>query len=972
MRIPTVRRALANARAIWYYSNMKKALATIVIVLTTLLLAATLFGGCSLLTPSAPKLEYDNVAGIVHWNKVIFAGGYDVKVVDTESGKTVAETSTSATQYAISDYGTFVVTVTATSSRGNSEPASITVVRVNTQTEALVDWKVSGAAALADMPVVPFFQNYYFPGSEVRVPINAESVPKQVASSIDRVLGASEWGYDNGCVVLYDSALAALDPGQHAMYHVALSDGTMESFRVDRVDSAAATVALYSVANAQDVKISVAPSPVSVLVEGTEANWSYDDDEVIVAASTFAHYEKETVSMQLVFEDGTTIEEFVLVSDTAAEVLSIGGGACLTYDKTTGGDITIGIGNSSRRDNASSDSYYYNVAVDGKLIDVGSSYTDVAAFSANRDVLTIKEEYLLSLGRGAHKVEIFTRDGVATAYLYVYSRYLMCYDLELNYDESWPDVVLEYKCDMLADEFVVCVGDAEYSSKDYPEMFEEGRVTLTGKIQKNDPVWIKSIYQGELAISEQIAFTADLDALEKYLDPEQGYTWLGEKVNLYIDSEEELENLAQYMLLYYDDLEVKSFYLEESGGNAAHTELHYVTAYFDFDALGFSQSMLLNKISGAEGAFTSYKEAYKLKAAVKQEDGVEVNSIGILLHSATEPTIAPGDRQDFVKYTESEDNEFHLSVSDRGANFDDFPIEKRTKTAVVKTSDQLFFAVEQGYKPVPVPGSAAERIYEKALDVCRTYIDDDMTDAEKVHAIYDWMGKNVVYDHSVAEEMEGVNVNSDAYNVFYKYNCFFLEGVFDDGVAVCNGIAKAVTLLCGIEDITCLKVGGTSRGVKHAWNKVLVDGVWYVVDSTWSNVKVAGDTVERFGHDYLMLSTPEAATNHKEDTDDTLPYYAPDSDYNYFVETYFKYGEYIGNYYISSEEELERLVRYAAAEGIDTVFVFCESLADLRAYAEAAGVTIAPCCSDFADLNGDAVCDNCRSESGVAVTVNGV
>ena len=167
-------------------------------------------------------------------------------------------------------------------------------------------------------------------------------------------------------------------------------------------------------------------------------------------------------------------------------------------------------------------------------------------------------------------------------------------------------------------------------------------------------------------------------------------------------------------------------------------------------------------------------------------------------------------------------------------------------------------------------------------------------------------------------------------------------------------------------------MGGTSRGVKHAWNKVLVDGVWYVVDSTWSNVKVAEDTVEMFGHDYLMLSTPEAATNHKEDTDDTLPYYAPDSDYNYFVETYFKYGAYIGNYYISSEEELERLVRYAAAEGIDTVLVFCESLADLRAYAEAAGVTIAPCCSDFADLNGDAVCDNCRSESGVAVTVNGV
>ena len=421
------------------------------------------------------------------------------------------------------------------------------------------------------------------------------------------------------------------------------------------------------------------------------------------------------------------------------------------------------------------------------------------------------------------------------------------------------------------------------------------------------------------------------------------------------------------MLLYFDELPQKSFPLDVNG-QPVDTQMSYMTAYFDFDALGFSQSALLSKINTT--AFASYKEAYKLKAAVMREDSVEVNSIGVILYSATEPSVSPDDRDGFVKYTESESNDFHLTGSSRGDRFDDFPIEERTKTAVVSTSDQLFFAVEQGYKPQPVPGSAAERIYEKALDVCRTYIDDDMTDAEKVHVIYDWMGKNVVYDYSAAEEMDGVNVNSDAYNAFYKYNCFFLEGVFDDGVAVCNGIAKAVTLLCGIEDITCLKAGGTSRGVKHAWNKVLVDGVWYVVDSTWSNVR--GDTVEMFAHDYLMLSTPEAATNHKEDTEDTLPYYAPDGDHNRFSETYFEYGAYVGNYYISSEEELRRLVNYAKSEGMDEVFVFCSSYDVLAGYADAVGVTLEPCCNGFADSDGDGECDRCGSGDGVSVSVNGV
>src|SRR5699024_4490024 len=159
------------------------------------------------------------------------------------------------------------------------------------------------------------------------------------------------------------------------------------------------------------------------------------------------------------------------------------------------------------------------------------------------------------------------------------------------------------------EEYVVCIGDAEYSSKEHPEMFIDGRVILTGKKQKNDSVLIKSIYRDELDVSETVAFTADLDALKKYLDPDKGSTWLGEKVNLYVDSKEELENLAKYMLLYFDELPQKSFPLDVNG-QPVDTQMSYLTAYFDFDALGFSQSALLSKINTT--AFASYKEAYKL------------------------------------------------------------------------------------------------------------------------------------------------------------------------------------------------------------------------------------------------------------------------------------------------------------------------------------------------------------------------
>lgn len=932
----------------------------------------TLSAGCQLSAPSSPKLSYDDNSGVVYWNKVLFASDYEVTVVDSETGQTIAETTTSATQYAITEYGVFIVTVIAVSKRGESLPSSISVTRVNTQTDAIVDWQVNGAAILAEMPAIPFYLNYYYPGcGELSVPLNSDLPPTQIAGDMFGVLvPTEEWRFENGCIIISENTLDALDPGQYEVFRVALSDGTIESFRVDRTEEAAVRVALYSAASDGSVEIAVVPAPVSVLLEGNEIDWKYEEGNVVVAA--FEQYSDDvTLELTMVFEDGFELSQFVLVSDNAAKTLSLGGGACIGYDKTDGGDIVIGLGNSERSGNAAYDSRYYRLAVDGKLIEVGSSYDDDAKFGINRDTLTIYEEYLQTLTRGVHKLEIFTRDGVATAYIYVYSRNLMCYDLDFDFDESWPDIVLEYECDAYVDELIVVVDGVEYSSKEHPEMFEKGRIILTDKIQKNDPVSIKSVYDGQEASSETVTFAVDTDELEKYLDPSQGYTWLGEEVNLYIDSIEELDMLAQYMLLYYDELETETF-LIEGGGTPTETEMHCITAYFDFSELGFSRSQLLTKLVAADGAFSSYKEAYKLKAAIKPCDSAEENMIGVLLRSATEPSIAPSDRDGFVKYTENDSNVFHLTRSDRGSNFDDFPIDDRVQTAVVTTSDQLFFAVEQGYRPEPVPGSAAERIYEKALDVCRTYIDDDMSELEKVHVIYDWLGKNVVYDYSATDEMRGISTGSDEYNKFYRYNCFFLEGVFDDGVAVCNGIAKAVSLLCGIEDITCLKAGGSSRGEKHAWNKVYVDGVWYIVDSTWSNERNFGSNAESFTHDYLLMSTPQAASNHNEDTADTLPYYASDGERNYFVEMSFRYGDYAGNYYISDAEELRRLVNYAKSEEIAEFNVFCASLADMEEFESDmsdAGVTIQPCCPHFADEDRNIQCDRCRSGNGFKITI---
>ena len=87
-----------------------------------------------------------------------------------------------------------------------------------------------------------------------------------------------------------------------------------------------------------------------------------------------------------------------------------------------------------------------------------------------------------------------------------------------------------------------------------------------------------------------------------------------------------------------------------------------------------------------------------------------------------------------------------------------------------------------GFKPVFVDdanGQKLQALYDKARAVLFDYISEDMTDVEKVAAIYDWIVNAVEYDYAAAD----VAKNGSAYDC----NAFYLEGVFDDLRAVCDG-----------------------------------------------------------------------------------------------------------------------------------------------------------------------------------------
>lgn len=244
-----------------------------------------------------------------------------------------------------------------------------------------------------------------------------------------------------------------------------------------------------------------------------------------------------------------------------------------------------------------------------------------------------------------------------------------------------------------------------------------------------------------------------------------------------------------------------------------------------------------------------------------------------------------------------------------------FYIDGVKETMSVSTSNMLYKAVAWGYKPVFM-GSQAEnlkQIYDNAKDALSYIVSDEMSEYEKVHAIYDYIIYNVRYDHDCANAEDKYVSGNLSLNEKMKYYGYYLEGIFLDKFykkdmhAVCDGKSKAFVLMCGIEGITAVRISGkaSSDGQNfggHAWNKVLLDlngtgdKEWYFVDTTWGDV--GDDSKEFLSHAYFLLSDDEVKNTHDENPGHDYPKAEGKFDY-YAHETYTSSGtEY--NYVIAN------------------------------------------------------------------------
>lgn len=285
-----------------------------------------------------------------------------------------------------------------------------------------------------------------------------------------------------------------------------------------------------------------------------------------------------------------------------------------------------------------------------------------------------------------------------------------------------------------------------------------------------------------------------------------------------------------------------------------------------------------------------------------------------------------------------------------------FYIDSVKETMSVSTSNMLYKAVAWGYKPVFM-GSQAEnlkQIYDNAKDALSYIVSDEMSEYEKVHAIYDYIIYNVRYDHDCANAEDKYVSGNLSLNEKMKYYGYYLEGIFLDKFykkdmhAVCDGKSKAFVLMCGIEGIAAVRISGkaSSDGKNfggHAWNKVLLDlngtgdKEWYFVDTTWGDV---GDNSNEFlSHAYFLLSDDEVKNTHVENPGHDYPKAEGKFDY-YAHETYTSSGtEYnyvITNRNLAAQQMARALKTLPKSTIVEFEFAFSLTKDEAKNYAKEA------------------------------------
>ena len=256
---------------------------------------------------------------------------------------------------------------------------------------------------------------------------------------------------------------------------------------------------------------------------------------------------------------------------------------------------------------------------------------------------------------------------------------------------------------------------------------------------------------------------------------------------------------------------------------------------------------------------TGYKREKK-KYVFKNPDTIKSVSIDCL-ESAEKisSAIAARQQEEESKRTAWQEEENKQQVAENGT---DIPEGEEDNSPATEQTDN--YVGNNGVSLNVLGAVVSEDIKARGRQITDMIISPGMSELEKVLIIHDYIIDNTVYP---------MEIPSGNNRIFHSV------GVFDDGIAVCQGYAEAFCVLCYSAGIQAEMVIGTAYNgyetSSHAWNIVRIDGNWYQIDVTWDDPITPDGTPVKV-YDYFLLTeeimnrdhAPERYSNYYPCTDD--------------------------------------------------------------------------------------------------------
>lgn len=426
--------------------------------------------------------------------------------------------------------------------------------------------------------------------------------------------------------------------------------------------------------------------------------------------------------------------------------------------------------------------------------------------------------------------------------------------IEVDVERPYPDMVINFIGGDETEIFEAVVTTAAGAAVGtYRSKGDGFSITVPGNdvdiLRRSYEVKVRSLGSAdgvfeESAFCTPVKLSAFVPAAAEYI---QNKTVFNPALNHYVSSDEEFYELFDYYMLYRGD----------GKGDEGSVEFK---VYF-----GYALEKDIRRLCNEAFNLCNYTGMYSIGATFAKPIAkitIEFNSVS-----------APDKANDLSGATWAL-NAVTPAVSDKADKDIDeaglLPIDGREKPVTVVTTDQLYRAAEQGYRPEPQEGSMAETVYAYARGLLNTITDESMDETETALALYDWIMWRTSYDNAA------VSLGSSDVKTAVRYGAFYIEGVFGlipqyegESLAVCDGISKTYSLLANMAGLEALRITGTaaqdSQTENHAWNKVKIDGEWYIVDATWGDciVDFKGSVGKReiASREYFLLTDAEVDTH---------------------------------------------------------------------------------------------------------------